>query len=143
MEPGAMDLATFEAMLEALVRQQAVTPTIRFVALASATAIFVAVLEAVRRRKLREELTPIWITCALAILALSLSFDLLLWLTQAIGAWTGSSTVFFFGLLFLMAISLHYAVRISTLSNQVKTLAQELALLKLERSQAPPRDAAG
>ena len=67
----------------------------------------------------------------------AVSFDLLVWITDLIGAWTPSSTVFFLGLVFLMAISLGYAVRISTLTNQVKRLAQELAILRAEL----PRDA--
>ena len=98
-------------------------------------ALFVAVLESVRRRRLLEEFTPIWMGCALAILVLAISFDLLVWITDLIGAWTPSSTVFFLGLAFLMAISLGYAVRLSTLSLRVRRLAQELALLRAELSQ--------
>ena len=79
-----------------------------------------------------EELTPIWMGCALAIVVLAISFDLLVWITDLLGAWTPSSAVFFLGLAFLMAISLSYAVRLSTLSNRVKMLAQELALLRAE-----------
>ncbi len=121
-----IDIETLRAALQA----QSVTATTRVVAFVAGLSLFVAVLEAVRRRKLREEFTPVWITAAVAILLLSVSFDLLIWLTNLIGAWTPSSTVFFFGLAFLTAISLGYAIRISTLSNQVKVLAQELALLR-------------
>jgi len=116
--------------LRAVFQQQAVTVASRVVALVASATLFAVVLEAVRRRKLREEFTPVWITAAAAILLLSLSFDLLIWLTNLIGAWTPSSTVFFFGLIFLTAISLGYAIRLSTLANQVKTLTQELAILR-------------
>jgi hypothetical protein len=51
-------------------------------------------------------------------------------LTRAVGAWTPSSTLFFFGLVFLLTVSLNYAVRLSGLSLQVKLLAQEVALLR-------------
>lgn len=123
--------------LRAMLQTQAVTSSVRIVAFVSAMALFVCVFEAVRRRLLREELTPIWLTWAVAILVLSLSFDVLTWLTAAIGAWTPSSTVFFFGLAFLTAISLHYAIRLSSLADQVTTLAQELALMKAERDRSP------
>ncbi len=64
-------------------------------------------------------------------------FDgLLLTITRAIGAWTPSSTLFFFGELFLVAVCLHYAVRLSRLSLEVKNLSQEIALLKSERTTA-------
>ena len=130
MDPVTLDGATLR---EVFLQEQVATST-RVVALVAATALFAAVLEAVRRRKLLEELTPVWMSCALAILVLSFSFDLLVAITDLIGAWTPSSTVFFLGLAFLMAISLGYAVRISTLSNRVKVLAQELAILRAELS---------
>ena len=128
MDPATIDAETIKAIFQA----HSVALSSRIVALVSAALLFGAVLECVRRRKLLEEFTPIWMTCAFAILALAISFDALIWITDLIGAWAPSSTVFFFGLAFLMAISLSYAVRLSTLSNQVKILAQELALMKEE-----------
>ncbi|HTO08954.1 MAG TPA: DUF2304 domain-containing protein, partial [Myxococcota bacterium] len=53
-------------------------------------------------------------------------------LTRAIGAWTPSSTMFFLGELFLVAICLNYAVRLSRASLSIKNLAQEVALLRTE-----------
>ena len=130
MDPVSLDGAT----LRDIFLQEQVATSTRVVALVAAVALFAAVLEAVRRRKLLEEFTPIWMSCALAILVLAFSFDLLVAITDLIGAWTPSSTVFFLGLAFLMAISLGYAVRLSTLSNRVKVLAQELAILRAELS---------
>ena len=117
-------------VLRAVFQQQSTTMIARVIALLAGTTLFAAVFEAVRRRKLREEFTPVWVTAAVAILLLSVSFDLLIWLTNLIGAWTPSSTVFFFGLVFLTAISLSYAIRLSTLANQVKVLGQELSILR-------------
>ena len=126
-----MDPATLDSdMIRVALQEHSVAFSSRVLALVTAVLLFGAVLECVRRRKLLEALTPIWITCAFAILALAISFDVLIWITDLIGAWAPSSTVFFFGLAFLMAISLSYAVRLSTLSNQVKILAQELALMR-------------
>ncbi len=126
-----MDPATLDAeMIKSAFQAHSVALSSRVLALISAALLFGAVLECVRRRKLLEEFTPIWMTCAFAILVLAISFDVLIWITDLIGAWTPSSTVFFFGLAFLMAISLSYAIRLSTLSKEVKTLAQELALMR-------------
>jgi small basic protein len=69
------------------------------------------VLALVRRRTLREEYTPIWLGVAGTIALLSLFHPLLEALTRAIGAWTVSSALFFFGQLFLLAICLNYAAR--------------------------------
>lgn len=90
------------------------------------------VLWLVRRRTLREEYTPIWLAVAAAITLLSLSRSLLDFVTRSIGAWTPSSALFFFGELFLVAICLNYAVRLSRLALEVKNLAQELAVLRAE-----------
>lgn len=141
MEPATLDALTIKSILQ----QYSVTSSTRVVAVVSAGLLFAVVLECVRRRKLLEEFTPIWVTCAAAILMLAFSFDALIWITDLIGAWTPSSTVFFFGLAFLMAISLGYAIRLSTLSSQVKVLAQELALMKAatEGRLDPPRPGAG
>jgi hypothetical protein len=124
-------------LIRTALQTHSVTTTVRFVALLAAAALFVSVFEAVRRRKLREEFTPVWLTCAAGILVLALSFDLLIYCTNLIGAWTPSSAVFFFGLVFLVAISLGYAVKLSTLADQVKTLAQDMAIANAIR---PTRD---
>lgn len=135
MDPSTLDVSS----LRQVFLQEQVALSTRIVALVGASLLFGAVLEAVRRRRLLEEFTPIWMGCALAILVLSISFDLLVWITDLLGAWTPSSTVFFLGLAFLMAISLGYAVRLSTLSNRVRILAQELAILRAELDAGAPR----
>jgi hypothetical protein len=133
MDPSTIDTAT----LRQIFLQEEMATSTRVVALLGATLLFGTVLEAVRRRRLLEEFTPIWMGCAIAILALAFSFDLLVWITDLLGAWTPSSTVFFLGLAFLMAISLSYAIRLSTLSTRVKILSQELAVLRAEIDSAP------
>lgn len=116
--------------LRSLLLAESVTGAVRVVALIVALALFFAVFEAVRRRRLSESLTPIWLTCALAVLVLAVNLKLLEAMTGLIGAWTPSSTVFFFASLFLLAISLSYAVVLTRLGRQVARLAQEIAMLK-------------
>ena len=97
------------------------------------------VLWLVKRRTLREEYTPIWLLVAAAIALVSIVSPLLQALTRAIGAWTQSSALFFFGQLFLVAICLNYAVRLSQLTLQVKNLVQEVAVLRAELEDATAR----
>ncbi len=105
----------------------------QIVAIAAAASLAAVVLWLVRRRKLREEYTPIWLAVAGALIAVSLELDLLRAITSAIGAWTPSSTLFFLGELFLVGICLNFAVRLSRMGVQIKLLAQEIALLRGER----------
>jgi hypothetical protein len=102
----------------------------RVVAILVSVVIAAVVLQLVRRRALREEYTPIWLGVAAGLLLLSVRFDLLKALTRAIGAWTPSSTLFFLGEIFLLAICLNFAVRLSKASVQLKNLAQEVAILR-------------
>ena len=107
-----------------------ITARQKTLALVVSGALLVLILELVRRRKLREEYSWLWLLTALAIMTLALRYDLLLTMTQLIGAVVPISTLFFFGLIFLMVISISYSVRISTLSLQVKNLAQKLTILE-------------
>ena len=67
------------------------------------------------------------------ILVFVLWYDLLRALTDLIGAATATTTLFIFGIIFLMMITLHFAIEISSLSDQVKNLAQKVSLLEAER----------
>ena len=97
------------------------------------------VIELVRRRKLREEYSWLWLLTGAVIVALVIWYDFLVVVTHLIGAIAPTTTLFIFGLLFLMLISLHYSIQISRLSHQVKEMGQQIALLKgeLEDSRNP------
>jgi hypothetical protein len=92
--------------------------------------IMLLVVELVRRRKLREEYSWLWMLTGGIIILLVVWYDLLVSFTHLIGAIAPTTTLFIFGLLFLMLISLHYSIQISKLSHQVKEMGQQLALLK-------------
>ncbi len=90
------------------------------------------IIELVRRRKLREEYSWLWLMTGSVILLLTLWFDLLKWITELVGAVSPSSTIFLFAFLFLVFISLHFSVVISKLTDRNKELAQRYALLEME-----------
>lgn len=90
------------------------------------------VLELVRRRMLKVEYSWLWIgSCATTALFI-LRYDLLVALTGVVGAVVPTSTLFFLCILYLALLSLHYSVRISHLTHQVKDLAQDVALLRAQ-----------
>ncbi len=116
----------------------------RVIAITVCLTLLGTVLFLVQRGRLREEYSPIWILVSTGMLIVTGSLEVLRQLTEAIGAWTPSSTLFFFGLLFLLILSLNYAVRLSGMSLQIKLLAQEVALLRQQKnanqSTEAPRD---
>jgi hypothetical protein len=98
-------------------------------ALVTSLVAFGLVLELVRRRRLREEYSWLWLLTAGAMVLLVVWYRLLIVITHVVGAVTPLNTLLLCAVLFLFAIAVHYSVIISRLTVQVKNLAQELALL--------------
>lgn len=90
--------------------------------------LFIYIIELVRRKKLREEYAWVWLLTGLMIVVLAVWYDLLLYVSGLMGGVLPSALLFFFGLLFLLFITLHQSIKISNLTDDVKKLAQELAL---------------
>jgi len=97
-------------------------------ALAIGAGLFLVIIELVRRRKLAEEYSFIWLLTGFGIIVLILWYDLLEWLTYLIGAKTPTTALFIFGLVFLLLINLYLSIKITKLASQVKDLAQKIAI---------------
>lgn len=106
---------------------------LRVVSIGAAVLLLLLVVELVRRRRLKEEYSVLWIATAVCLLILSTWFDLLTGLTKLIGGVAPTSTLFFFGLLFVVVVLLHFSVRISLLERRFTAIVQEIGLLSLER----------
>jgi hypothetical protein len=92
--------------------------------------LLIFIVELVRRRKLREEYSWLWLLTGFIILILASWYDLLNYIATFIGAALPTSVLFFFSLVFLFLIAVQFSIRISKLTDQIKNLAQEIALLK-------------
>lgn len=113
-----------------------VDPRQKILAAVCAVALLATIIELVRRRKLKEEYSLLWILAGVAILVVGLNYSLLVALTRFIGAGWTSSTLFFFGIFFVLALSLQFSVKISALENRVKNLAQQLAIVQAQKGEA-------
>ncbi|MDD3225580.1 MAG: DUF2304 domain-containing protein [Clostridium sp.] len=91
--------------------------------------ILITIIDLVRKRKLREEFSWLWIATGVVILVLAIWYQLLEYITVFIGAVLPVSTLFFFGIVFLILISLHFSVKISELTTKVKDVSQRVAIL--------------
>ncbi len=94
--------------------------------------LLAVVAELVRRRTMRIEYSWLWIVTGLSLLILIFRYEWLLALTEWIGAVDSTSTLFIFSILFLVLLSIHFSIRISQLTNRVKNLLQETAILRLQ-----------
>jgi cell division protein FtsW (lipid II flippase) len=106
------------------------------VSIAGAIASFVlvlVVLELIRSRRLQERYALLWLVTGILLTVLSAWRDGL----NTIAGWLGirsypPAVLFAVGILFILAVLLHYSTVISRLSNQNVVLAQRMALLEQE-----------
>ena len=113
---------------------------IRIITVAGAVALLLFVLELVRRRKLKEEYSVLWVLTGVVLLVLSIWYDLLSRITRTVGADVPSSTLFFFGLLFVIALLLHFSIRVSALERRMTALIQEIGLMRISEPDERPAD---
>lgn len=92
--------------------------------------IFLGIIELVRRRRLREEYSFIWLMTGFVFVLLAVDNDILVLLSQALEIAAPVNTLFFMALIFVMLLLLYFSLRISALTTQVKNLAQQIALLQ-------------
>ena len=90
------------------------------------------IIELVRRRKLKEEYSWLWFLAGIVMLVIGLFYDLLIWITNVIGAGNTTSTLFFFAIIFLILLCLQFSVKISRMETQIKNHAQRTAIEEAE-----------
>jgi hypothetical protein len=98
----------------------------------SAIGTLVFVVELVRRRKLREEYSLLWLGTALALLVLASSRPLLDAIAGTIGIFYPPSALFLVAIVFMLLILLHFSTVLTRLTQENKDIAQQMALLRQE-----------
>ena len=90
------------------------------------------IFELVRKRRLREEYAWLWLLGGGALVVLSfVPFEALILLANSMGSDNPPAAVFFCGFIALILLCLQFSVRLSRLTEQVKNLGQQTALLRL------------
>ena len=87
------------------------------------------VLELVRRRKLTEEYSLIWIVCAIALFAISLWRDLLHVAARTLGVYYPPALLLLALTGFVFVVSLYFSVVVSRQRQEIERLVEEVALL--------------
>jgi hypothetical protein len=109
-----------------------VTFRIDTIGIVVSVALLLLVLELVRRRRLNEEYSFLWVVCALAVLGISLRRDLLdrtaLWL----GVYYPPSLLLLILLVVVFVGSLSFSVVLSRHRRQIERLMEDSAILTAE-----------
>jgi hypothetical protein len=115
---------------------------IQIVAVIATAALFFFVLELVRRRRLLERYALLWLFSSIVLLGLAAWRGALQWIADLFGIAYPPNALFFVAFGFVLALLLHFSSAVSRHSDQIKVLAQRLALLeeRQRRSETASQD---
>jgi hypothetical protein len=102
---------------------------LRIIGIVGCIGLLLFILELVRRRQLKEEYTVLWVLTGIVLLLFAAWEGLLRDVRNLIGASSEASTLYFFGLIFVVALLMHFTVRVSRLERRIVAMMQEIALL--------------
>jgi hypothetical protein len=114
---------------------------IQVVAIVAAAGLLLVLLDLVRRRRLLERYALLWLFSAAVLLALAVWRDLLADVADLLGVAYPPNALFLIAFGFVLVLLLHFSLAVSRMSDQIKVLAQRLALLdehvRSQRSDQP------
>jgi hypothetical protein len=95
-----------------------------------ATLIFL--FEMLRRRQLREKYALLWVAVAVVTIVVALVPGALTWASDLVGVEVPANLLFFLASMLLLLVSIQHSYELGRLEERNRTLAEEVALLRLE-----------
>lgn len=114
---------------------------IQVVAIVGAALLLLTVLELVRRRRLLERYSLLWLLSSVVLLGLAIWRGFLEEVADTVGVVYPPSALFLIAFVFILLLLLHFSVVVSRLADQTKVLAQRLALLETRLREQERADA--
>lgn len=115
------------------------TDRITIAIIGGALGLLAIVLELVRRRRLEEQYSLLWLGTALALLILAVTRNVWDSFALAIGVAYPPTALFIVGFVGMMLILLHFSTVISKLTRQNREAAQQIGLLQWKLRQLEKR----
>jgi hypothetical protein len=106
--------------------------TTQYIAITVSVALFLYILFLVRKKRIKEEYSLLWLFFSLIFVFFSIFRDLLEYFAQLVGIAYPPAALFLILLLAVFLILIEFSIIISKLSERNKNLTQEIGLLKLE-----------
>ncbi|MFC7493461.1 MULTISPECIES: DUF2304 domain-containing protein [unclassified Nocardioides] len=94
-----------------------------------------ALFELMRRRRLREKYAVLWVTVSVGLILIALVPALLPALADLVGVEVPANLLFFVASVVLMLVSMQHSYELGRLEEETRTLAEEVALLRLDLEQ--------
>lgn len=97
-----------------------------------------AMVYLLRSRRIREKYAGAWLTLALGVLAIGAFPEVLGWLADRLGVETPINLLFLGSGIILLIVSVQFSVEFTSLEEETRTLAEEVALLRHDVEQVLP-----
>ena len=105
------------------------------VGIAFATLVLALIITLLVRRQLREKYAILWLVIGLATLVLAVFPGLLSGLAQLLGVAVPSNLLFALSVALLIGVTLHLSWELSTAEEEIRRVAEEVAILRTEVEQ--------
>lgn len=102
------------------------------IAIVVCLALVLSLLQLLRTRRIREKYAAVWIVLTLAVVVIGVFPGLAFWLSDLVGVQTPANLLFALASLVLLAVCIQLSTEVSALEEETRTLAEEIALLRLE-----------
>ncbi len=94
--------------------------------------VMVALLfQLLRTRRIREKYAGVWVLLAVAVIVLGVFPRLAFWVSGLVGVEVPSNLLFTIAFVVLLGVCIQLSSEISNLEDETRTLAEEIALLRL------------
>lgn len=103
---------------------------------AGSSVILVVLFEMLRRRHLREKYAVLWFLVALGVLVVTVAPGVLDFAARLAGVEVPANLLFFAASMVLLILTLQHSYEIGRLEDKSRTLAEEIALLRLDLEEA-------
>lgn len=105
---------------------------VQVVAILVSIGLLLVIVDLVRKRRLAEEYCLLWLLVGIAFVALSVFRGLIEKIGGLLGIHYAPSAIFLIAIFFIVWLLLRFSLIVSDLAERNRTLAQEIALLRLE-----------
>lgn len=106
-----------------------------WIAIGTSVALLLFLFMLLRARRLREKYAALWILLAISVCVVGAFPDLVFWMAEAIGVVSPANLLFSASLIILLLVCLQLSAELTSTEEEIRTLAEEVALLKMQVDQ--------
>jgi hypothetical protein len=121
-------------------RQVGMSLPVRVIIFILGLMLSIIIFELVRKKKFREELSLMWFTVGIAIMASSVADLVIDPIARLLKIGYPPALVFVWVIFFLILALLYFSVLISDLKGKIKELSQKIALMELKLKENHPKN---